>query len=38
MYEDNQESIKRVLADIITPQSISIDALIPDLNNLCLQK
>ena len=33
-YEDNQETIESVLADIITPQSIPLDVLITDLHEL----
>ena len=38
LYEDNQEKIKRVLADIITPQARPIDVLITDLHELHLGK
>ena len=38
LYKDNQEKIKIVLADIITPQAIHIDALITSLHELHLRK
>ena len=38
IYEDNQETIKRVLVYRITPQSRPLDVLITSLHELHLQK
>ena len=37
LYEDNQEIIKRALADIITPQSIPLDVLITAIHKIHLR-
>ena len=38
IYEDNQETIKRVLADRITPQARPLDVLIADFHQIHLRK
>ena len=38
LYDINQAKIKRVLADIITPQDININVLITDLHEFYLRK